>query len=66
MHIPRWKLVSYALILLLGIASAMPNLLTSEQLARLPAWVSDSRVTLGLDLRGGSHLALEVDGRTRI
>src|SRR3546814_14194954 len=39
----------------------MPNLLTPEQLSRLPAWIGDSRVTLGLDLKGGSHLALEVD-----
>src|SRR3546814_7566656 len=61
MYIPRWKLISYALILLLGVASAMPNLLTPEQLSRLPAWIGDSRVTLGLDLKGGSHLALEVD-----
>jgi len=66
MYIARWKIAAYALILLLGIASALPNLLTHEQLARLPAWVGDSRVSLGLDLKGGAHLALEVDGKALV
>src|SRR3712207_9246375 len=61
MRTPRWKLVSYALIILLGVVTALPNILTPKQLAALPHWWPTNRVSLGLDLRGGSHLVLEVD-----
>jgi SecD/SecF fusion protein len=51
----------YALIILVGIIAALPNLFTAQQLAALPAWVPKHQITLGLDLQGGSHLVLEVD-----
>ena len=57
----RWKLVSYSLIILIGCLIAAPNLLTRQQLAALPAWLPKKQVTLGLDLRGGSHLVVEID-----
>lgn len=57
----RWKIAFYAAILLIGSLIAAPNLLTKEQLARMPGWFPTKQVTLGLDLRGGSHLVLEVD-----
>lgn len=57
----RWKIAFYAAILLIGSLVAVPNLLTKEQLAQLPGWFPTKQVTLGLDLRGGSHLVLEVD-----
>lgn len=61
MRTPRWMLVTYAIIILLGIVTALPNVLRPHQLERLPNWFSKQQVTLGLDLRGGSHLVLEVD-----
>jgi SecD/SecF fusion protein len=63
MRTPRWVLAAYATVILIGIALALPNLLTSEQLASLPNWLPKQQVTLGLDLRGGSHLVLEIDSR---
>jgi SecD/SecF fusion protein len=57
-----WKVMAYAIIVLCGIAVALPNLFSREQLARLPGWLPKQRVTLGLDLRGGSQLLLEIDG----
>ena len=57
----RWKLCTYALIVLLGCAIAAPNLLTAGQLAALPDWLPRKQVTLGLDLRGGSHLVVEIN-----
>lgn len=57
----RWKIAFYAAILLIGSLIAAPNLLTKEQLAQMPGWFPTKQVTLGLDLRGGSHLVLEVD-----
>ena len=63
MRTPLWKLALYALAILAGVATALPNLFSPSQLAALPDWLPKNRVTLGLDLRGGSHLVLEVDAR---
>ena len=57
----RWKLLSYALVIVLGCLVAAPNLLTRQQLAALPDWLPKQQVTLGLDLRGGSQLVVEID-----
>lgn len=61
MRTPRWLVVTYAIIVLAGILVALPNALTQRQLDALPDWLPKKQVTLGLDLRGGSHLVLEVD-----
>src|SRR5215813_9702457 len=57
----RWKLATYALVILIGCLIAAPNLLTGRQLAALPDWLPKKQVTLGLDLKGGSHLVFELD-----
>ncbi|MFB9947275.1 protein translocase subunit SecD [Rhizobium puerariae] len=56
-----WLVASYALIILIGVLVALPNVIPQSTLDRLPSWLPHSRVSLGLDLRGGSHLVLEVD-----
>jgi SecD/SecF fusion protein len=61
MRTSRWVLATYALLILLGIAAALPSLLPASGRAHLPSWLESRQVTLGLDLRGGSHLVLEVD-----
>jgi len=55
------RLLAYALTVGLGLLFAWPNLLTKEQASRLPAFLPSQQISLGLDLRGGSHLVLEVD-----
>ena len=55
------RAVVYGLIIVLGLSSALPNLLSEPIAERLPNWYSQNTVALGLDLRGGSHLLLEVD-----
>jgi SecD/SecF fusion protein len=57
----RWKLVTYGLIIFMGFLFALPNVLTPAQRAALPAWLPHEAVALGLDLRGGAHLVLEID-----
>ncbi|MBL8670146.1 MAG: protein translocase subunit SecD [Alphaproteobacteria bacterium] len=57
----RWKIAAYAIVVLAGCLLALPNLLPREALSALPSWLTRAQVTLGLDLRGGSHLVLEVD-----
>ncbi|MFY7916446.1 MAG: preprotein translocase subunit SecD, partial [Rubrivivax sp.] len=52
----------YLAIILAGMLFALPNVLPASVLERWPGFLPDKPVALGLDLRGGSHLVLEVDG----
>ncbi|KPF43536.1 protein translocase subunit SecD [Rhizobium sp. AAP43] len=56
-----WKVAGYLLVILLGLLIALPNVLSEATLSKLPSFLPHERVSLGLDLRGGSHLVLEVD-----
>jgi preprotein translocase subunit SecD len=60
-HFPRWKIILISFICLLGIAVALPNFVSSNSLSKLPSWWPKQTMNLGLDLRGGSHLLLELD-----
>lgn len=66
MHVTGLRIAIYAVTILLGILTALPNILTPQQLARLPDFLPKQQVTLGLDLRGGSHLVLEVDAASLV
>jgi SecD/SecF fusion protein len=66
MRTSRWLVATYIAIILFGIVTALPNLFSQATLATLPGWFSKQHVTLGLDLRGGSHLVLEVDTRALV
>ncbi|MEB2843393.1 protein translocase subunit SecD [Endobacterium cereale] len=57
----RWLVATYIVIILIGTLVALPNILSPSMLARMPSWLPHTQVSLGLDLRGGSHLVLEVD-----
>lgn len=61
MHISRLRLAIYAFAVVFGILAALPNLLPARMLAAVPEIFPKKQVTLGLDLRGGSHLVLEVE-----
>lgn len=60
-HFPTWKIVLVVIACLAGLAYAAPNLLSEETAGRLPSWLPNKQIALGLDLQGGSHLLLEVD-----
>ena len=61
LYFPKW-LVSLILgVCALGVLLTLPNLFPAPTLDRLPSWVPKKQVNLGLDLRGGSYLLLEVD-----
>lgn len=51
----------YSLVILLGLLSALPNILPASVSKTLPGWYAENTLALGLDLRGGSHLLLAVD-----
>lgn len=61
MRTSKWAVLAYVAITLFGILATLPNVLTVEQRQRYAAFLPVPPVTLGLDLKGGSHLVLEVD-----
>lgn len=61
LHFPAWKTYLILGICLFGVLFALPNLLPRETANALPDWLPHKQINLGLDLRGGSHLLLEVD-----
>ncbi len=64
-HIARWKITLIVLVSVLSFAYCVPNFLNQSQrdwlTANVPAWLPSKSIALGLDLKGGSHLLLEVD-----
>ncbi|MDX1587376.1 MAG: protein translocase subunit SecD [Oleiphilaceae bacterium] len=57
----RVRALVYGLVVVLGLLSALPNLLSPALSGKLPDWYQQNTVSLGLDLQGGSHLLLEAD-----
>ena len=66
MRASKWKIAFYLTILFFGVLIALPNMLTPTQLEKLPDWFPKKKVTLGLDLRGGSQIVLEIDTQSLI
>jgi preprotein translocase subunit SecD len=60
---PRWKVWSIWLVILLGIAFAVPSMFPKSEVANWPKWAPRTQINLGLDLAGGSQLLLEADSR---
>ncbi|MCL6728709.1 protein translocase subunit SecD [Sphingomonas hankyongi] len=59
---PRWKIWLISLTVAVGILFAIPSLVAGTVLApHWPSWLPQSKINLGLDLAGGSHLLLEAD-----
>jgi len=59
-YFSKWKISIILGIVFLGFAIAAPNLLEQKTADKLPGWLPNQQVNLGLDLQGGSHLLLEV------
>ncbi|MEO7563800.1 MAG: protein translocase subunit SecD, partial [Sphingomicrobium sp.] len=58
----RWKIWLVSLVVVLGIFFSLPSLIAGASFAKnWPAWLPHDRISLGLDLAGGSHLLLEAD-----
>ncbi|HTW54365.1 MAG TPA: protein translocase subunit SecD [Stellaceae bacterium] len=61
LYFANWKILLICAVCALGLLFSLPNLFTPAQLAWLPSQIPHKQVNLGLDLRGGSYLLLEVD-----
>ncbi|RYG59787.1 MAG: protein translocase subunit SecD, partial [Alphaproteobacteria bacterium] len=56
-----WLRIVVVAVLVMATLYALPNVLTQEQRAKLPGFLPDTAMNLGLDLQGGAHLVMEVD-----
>ncbi|MGD9883113.1 MAG: protein translocase subunit SecD [Reyranella sp.] len=63
LNLPRWQTIAVIIFTALGALFALPNVLPAAVLDHLPGWYQQSRINLGLDLRGGAHFQLEADLR---
>ena len=61
LYFPKWLVTLILGICALGVLLSVPNLFSPQTLDSLPNWLPKKQVSLGLDLRGGSHLLLQVD-----
>lgn len=61
LYFSRWQSIGIWLLVLVGLAFAVPNLLPQSARDSLPNWLPKQPMTLGLDLRGGSHILLQID-----
>src|SRR5256886_7087727 len=61
LYFESWKIALICAVCALGVLLSLPNLFSPAWLAALPNFVPHKQVALGLDLRGGSYLLLQVD-----
>jgi preprotein translocase subunit SecD len=61
LYFANWKILLICTVCALGVILSVPNLFSAAQLAHVPRFIPHKQVALGLDLRGGSYLLLEVD-----
>ena len=61
LHYSRTKTLIIWLIVALSVLFAVPNLFSNDQVARFPSFLPHSKVTLGLDLQGGSYVMLKLE-----
>ncbi len=61
LHFSRLQTILIWLVVALGVAYSLPNVLPQSYFSSLPSWAPSRPMTLGLDLRGGSHILLQID-----
>jgi protein-export membrane protein SecD len=64
LNLQRWQTIAVIAFTALAVLFALPNVLPAMVLDHLPNWYQQSRINLGLDLRGGAHFLLEADLRS--
>mgnify|MGYP001175611000 CR=1 FL=1 len=61
LHFSRWKIIGIVLTCFAGILFALPNFFSKATVDSWPNFLPKKQLSLGLDLRGGAHLLLEMD-----
>src|SRR5690349_297927 len=64
LEFPRWKVWLVSLVVAFGVLLSIPSLIAGTRYgAAWPKWLPQYKISLGLDLAGGSHLLLEADAQ---
>ena len=61
MYFSRSRIAGIIAVLLFGILFSLPNLFTKDELSHWPGWLPHRQINLGLDLKGGAYLLLQID-----
>lgn len=61
LYFSRWKTILIWLTVAASVLVAVPNFFSDNQLEAFPSWIPSSKITLGLDLQGGSHIMLKIE-----
>ncbi|MCH9807708.1 MAG: protein translocase subunit SecD [Alphaproteobacteria bacterium] len=62
LHFSRTKIIFVALVCLWGVVAALPNFLSEATLKDIwPGFLPNKQLSLGLDLKGGAHLLVQMD-----
>jgi preprotein translocase subunit SecD len=62
LEFPKWKVWLIASVIAIGVLLSIPSLLAGSPYSDAwPKWLPQYKISLGLDLAGGSHLLLEAD-----
>jgi preprotein translocase subunit SecD len=62
LEFPKWKVWLIGIVIAIGVLLSIPSLIAGTPMAgSWPKWLPQYRISLGLDLAGGSHLLLEAD-----
>jgi protein-export membrane protein SecD len=61
LRFPAWKIALIVGTLLIGLLMAAPNIVTAEQRQAYFGWWPTQPLKLGLDLKGGASISLELD-----
>jgi preprotein translocase subunit SecD len=64
LQVARWRVLMVVFVTIFGIVFALPNALPLSLREQIPGFLPNQALNLGLDLRGGSSLLLEVDTAT--
>ena len=60
-NISIFQRVTVAVICILGVLYALPNVIGGKAFENFPEWMPGKTINMGLDLQGGLHLLLKVE-----
>ena len=61
LHFSRFKIGFVVLVCLMGVLATLPNFFSEQTLKSWPTFLPHKQLSLGLDLKGGAHLLLQMD-----
>jgi protein-export membrane protein SecD len=66
LQVARWRIIVVAVATVLGLIFAAPTLLPKNIRDQLPPFLGEMAINLGLDLRGGTQLLMQIDSQAML